>query len=366
MKPLFIRCSLSLALSLCLSNAFAQQAPENLEDVPQDVPLNMITSPSVSPSSAVMSSAPAEMSQNLRSFAKELIKLDRPALEVSAKPTQEEWMQILIARGWWTVDQTWNEESWSEAVKKVQQAYGLAEDGKPGSQLLGSISASDRSVAMALMAWADHVDEAVQKARAAGHRKIIIVNLPSYTLHAIDLTTGNSVVESRVIVGTAAHKTPRFVTNIINLKLNPDWTPTARMKRSGKRYVPAGPRSPLGKVRFSTDNNISIYLHHTNEENLFELGNRSKSSGCIRVEKWQDVAAFVAETTQTEIEEWVSNGKTRFVKVEKVPVWMSYSIVDLVGSGAGVYPDIYGEGNKAIGKAALTDQPQQPIIVPEF
>lgn len=366
MKSLVTRYGLSLALSLCLSNAYAQQE-EVMGDVPQDAAQNMLSSPSLIQSSSISyAQGPVEMSRNLRGFAKELIRLDRPALTVSSNPTLEEWKEILTSRGWWDTNQTWSEEVWTETVKKVQHAYGLTEDGKTGSQLLGSISASDKNVANALNVWADHVDEAVRKAREAGHQKIIIVNLPSYTLHAIDLVSGKTIVESRVIVGTSAHKTPRMVTNVVNLKLNPDWTPTARMKRGGKRYVPAGPRSPLGKVRFSTDNNLSIYLHHTNEEKLFDLSSRAKSSGCIRVEEWQDVAAFVAQTTNQEIEDWVSNGKTRFVKVEKVPVWMSYSLVDLVGEGAGVYPDIYSEGNKAIGKAALTEQPQQPIIVPEF
>src|SRR5690606_30135498 len=110
----------------------------------------------------------------------------------------------------------------------------------------------------------------------------------------IDMDTGLTQVESRVIVGKPGRRTPIFTTRIVNLKYNPDWTPPPSLAAQGKRYVRPGPNNPMGRIRFSTDNNLNIYLHHTNEPDLFSRDVRALSSGCVRVEQWDDLAAFLA------------------------------------------------------------------------
>lgn len=235
----------------------------------------------------------------------------------------------------------------AESVRAAQRFHGLVEDGKAGNQLYLNLAGATAGLGQDLWAWGQEIRAQAEKARAAGHRKLIIVNIPSYTLKAIDLETGQTIVETRVIVGKASRRTPIFTTNVVNLKYNPDWTPTANMKRQGKRYVAAGPNNPLGRIRFSTDNNVSIYLHHTNEPDLFEKPTRALSSGCVRVERWDDLAAFVADSDVDTIHSQVATKRTTFEKVETVPVVMSYSQVDVTAGRPARFLDVYQLGSRA-------------------
>lgn len=234
-------------------------------------------------------------------------------------------------------------------VVAAQKAYGLSEDGVAGPLLYGKLSVDPQAQAAALEEWATSLDIQAMQARAAGHRKLIVVNIPAFTLKAFDLTTGATVVESRVIVGMPSRRTPRFTTNVVNLKYNPDWSPTSSMRARGKRYVAAGPNNPLGRIRFSTDNNMAIYLHHTNEERLFEKSSRALSSGCVRVESWDLLAAFVADKPVDAIMGSLVGGRTTYEKVETVPVWMAYSLVDVIQGQPSVVSDVYQQGPQAIG-----------------
>lgn len=240
-----------------------------------------------------------------------------------------------------------------EAVRAAQRFHGLVEDGKAGPQLYLNLGAMDATMAADLAAWGSELRWHAEQARLAGHRKIIVVNIPSFTLKAIDLETGDTLVETRVIVGKPSSKTPLFTTNIVNLKYNPDWTPPPSLARKGKRYVAAGPNNPLGRVRFSTDNHVNIYLHHTNEPGLFDRPARALSAGCVRVERWDDLAAFVANSDVAHVHGRVDTRKTVFDKVEAVPVVMTYSLVDVSAGRAARFPDVYRAGSRATAPAHL-------------
>lgn len=231
-----------------------------------------------------------------------------------------------------------------QAVRSAQLHYGLVEDGIAGPRLYQNLAGSDRSLGEDLIEWGKQIQAFAEEARAQGHSRIIIVNIPSYTLKAIDLETGQTLVESRVVVGKPSSRTPIFTTNIINLKYNPDWTPPPSLAAKGRRYVRPGPNNPMGRVRFSADNNMHIYLHHTNEPDLFNRESRALSAGCVRVEAWDDLAAFVANESKDHVYSQVERGSTHFEKVDKVPVVMAYSLVDVVAGRAARHPDVYGRG----------------------
>ena len=233
------------------------------------------------------------------------------------------------------------------AVRAAQQFYGLVEDGISGPQVFLNLTGADSTLGTDLAAWGQELRWHAEQARLAGHRKMIVVNLPSYTLKAIDLTTGETIVETRVIVGKPSGRTPIFTTNITNLKYNPDWTPPPSLARQGKRYVGPGPNNPMGRVRFSTNNNIHIFLHHTNEPGLFERPGRALSAGCVRVERWEDLASFVSDESVEHVLSRVDTGKTVFDKVEEVPVVMSYSLVDVTAGRPARFPDVYRVGARA-------------------
>lgn len=188
------------------------------------------------------------------------------------------------------------------------------------------------------------LQQRLNAALAEGKPYVIWVNVPSYTLRVYDTSTQQLLLTSRVIVGAPSSKTPIFETNVINLKYNPDWTPPASLVRKGKRYVPAGPNNPLGQVRFSTDNNMSIYLHDTNNHALFDRPMRALSAGCVRVSRWNELAQILSGDTSDGVTQQTEGNRTHFVKIPSSLVWISYQRVDLDQNNTlTVFPDVYGK-----------------------
>lgn len=238
------------------------------------------------------------------------------------------------------------------AVIAFQAAHGLKEDGIAGNRVYSSLTVDHTALANAMDAWASNVALWADQARAQGHDRMIVVNIPSYTLHAIDLTNNEEVLQSRVIVGKSYTQTPLMMTRVVNLKANPDWSPPKSIR--GARYQRPGPNNALGLMRFSTDNHMSIYLHDTNARGLFANDDRALSHGCVRVQQWQPLAAWVARQDETWVDEVaLAGGKTRFLKVDAVPVVITYSLVDLVEGAPRQFEDIYNRRERAIGYAAL-------------
>ena len=239
-----------------------------------------------------------------------------------------------------------------DAVIAFQAAHGLKEDGVAGNRVYSSLTVDHTALANALDAWASNVAFWADQARAQGHDRMIVVNIPSYTLHAIDLSNNEEVLQSRVIVGKPYTQTPVMMTRVVNLKANPDWSPPKSIK--GARYQRPGPNNALGLMRFSTDNNMNIYLHDTNARGLFANDDRALSHGCVRVQQWQPLAAWVARQDETWVDEVaLVGGKTRFLKVDAVPVVITYSLADVVEGTPRKFEDIYHRKDRAIGYAAL-------------
>jgi murein L,D-transpeptidase YcbB/YkuD len=152
---------------------------------------------------------------------------------------------------------------------------------------------------------------------------------------------GETVMQMPVIVGTKYRKTPVFSARMTYLEFAPYWTVPPTILREDKlpkikqnsdyleekhfsiiswvegdtkidpqtidwadvdasnfpgllRMEP-GPWNPLGQVKFMFPNRFNIYLHDTNETYLFGNNVRSLSSGCIRVERPQDLASYLLE-----------------------------------------------------------------------
>lgn len=75
--------------------------------------------------------------------------------------------------------------------------------------------------------------------------------------------------------------------------LTVDWSSvTARNFPYYIRQNP-GPDNALGVVKFPLQNPWAIYLHDTNEKNLFAESNRHLSSGCVRLEQPLELAAYL-------------------------------------------------------------------------
>lgn len=170
--------------------------------------------------------------------------------------------------------------------------------------------------------------------RPQAHRKYVLVNIPSYHLHAFD---GDSVLTMRIAFGSLESKTPLMHSEIKRMDINPQWImPRSIMRKSvlprlgsygyfrqhqyfvrnrhtGKtvdwhavsrtmlesgdyRVVQRGGEgNALGRIVFRFDNNLSIYLHDTSSRDVFAREDRDVSHGCVRVEKPFELAVFMLE-----------------------------------------------------------------------
>lgn len=163
----------------------------------------------------------------------------------------------------------------------------------------------------------------------------LLINIPDYTIVAVK--NGDTIQSQRVVVGRDTRKTPILESKISNINLNPNWTvpPTilkediypeaVKDKRIFKKkgllildrknneidpstwniedanqykYVQNPSRNnSLGLMKINFPNKYSVYLHDTNHRNFFSLSYRSLSSGCVRLEKPLEMAAYILNDT---------------------------------------------------------------------
>jgi len=154
--------------------------------------------------------------------------------------------------------------------------------------------------------------------------KFVLVDVPSYELTAYQ--DGAPVLRSRIVVGRPVTPTPELMTSMYAIRFNPSWTPTPAMVRNeGLRPVPPGPNNPLGRILFELDNDEMVYLHDTNQRELFDRPERGFSHGCVRVEQARPLAAWALGVSEAEIGAMIARGATYSVPLpEPIPVSLAY------------------------------------------
>lgn len=318
----------------------------------------------------------------------EIKEIKLPVLKIGASGKNVEILsQSLVDHGFLDLAglplATVYDEDIQSAVSLAQKTYGLKEDGIAGPQLYSNLSMNNGQKLKDLIVWRDQVVSFINTAKEEGSKYVIVVNIPSYTLHAINVETGEEVVQSKVIVGKPIHQTPVYRINLVALKYNPTWTPPMSViKRSvlpnvNSRYVtshglravdgrgnaynlnsvspsdilrgrytvqqPPGTSNSLGILKFETDSPDDIYLHDTNERSLFNKASRSFSLGCVRVQQWPELAAMLLDLQKEDVFKNINKGKTYIQKVNKTPIFITYSLVDSVDGKIGHYADIYNK-----------------------
>jgi len=202
------------------------------------------------------------------------------------------------------------------------------------------------------------------------------VNIPEYQLRLID--GGHEALTMKVIVGRADRPTPRLVSVLETLVVNPDWNvprgiaykdivPALRadngaLARKGLRLVegrgrgrrqlslaeldwgrlylgpsvsrqrfwqPPGGSNPLGNLKFTFPNRHTVYMHGTPQMSLFDEPERALSSGCIRLEKPRQLAQWLvqgdARWPDARLGALLARQKTRHFRLpERVPLYLSY------------------------------------------
>lgn len=178
--------------------------------------------------------------------------------------------------------------------------------------------------------------------------KAILVNVPAFEL--IAFSNGEPVFRSRVIVGSPWNQTPLITTYTTAVRFRPTWRPTPAMVRSGEyedRVWAPGRRNPLGLAALRLEPGLLVYLHDTNRRDLFDRENRALSHGCIRVEDWAELMAWLLEMPLEEVHRLANGRRTVDVPTPLIPVEIGYFTAFPGAAGQRVdYPDVYARGTQ--------------------
>lgn len=224
----------------------------------------------------------------------------------------------------------------SAGIRRFQERHGLKGDGVVGPLTLAELNVPVeeriRQVEVNLLRWRESpIDFAPRHLR---------VNIADFTLEVHEL--GDIVMSMPVVVGTPYRKTPAFSAELSYLEFSPFWYVPATILREDKlpliRHDPSwlernhyeivswregdtrrinpllidwaaigsdnfpgslrmrpGPWNPLGRVKFMFPNRYAVYLHDTNERQLFARDERFYSSGCIRIERPLDLVQYLLD-----------------------------------------------------------------------
>jgi len=276
------------------------------------------------------------------------------------------------------------------AVRRFQLRHGLHVDGVVGS---GTMSALNVPTAVRTRQLELNRERGQLLLRDLEARAIL-VNIADYSLAVLE--DGRAVLDMRVVVGRPDRQTPVFSGAVTTLVLNSYWLipPMIAVKdvlphvrkdpgylgRLGIRvfqvgeagaqeidaqaidwrYLSAahfpyrlrqdpGPRNAMGQVKFIFANPYGVFLHDTPSRELFSLTKRTLSSGCIRVEKPLELAAYLLRGTTLGSLEAIKDALTvahaKTVKLpEPVPIHLIYLTAWGDESGTVQFrSDIYGQ-----------------------
>ncbi len=232
--------------------------------------------------------------------------------------------------------------------------------------------------------------------------KYVWVNLPTFSTQIKE--GGKTTFTTKSIIGKADHPTPLISSRIKNIVLNPFWNiPSSivgdeilpKLKAEGVSYLDSrdikvlkrrgrvldpekidwskvnnprsyrfrqspGDKNALGRLKVLLPNSYAIFLHDTNEPELFDRDNRAISYGCIRLAEPVEFANTIAsfdKKLQTRMPGTLLGAREYWLKYSaKLPVYMAYFTVVIDSDGQLVsYPDIYGYDQKTTAIFAKTD-----------
>jgi murein L,D-transpeptidase YcbB/YkuD len=222
-----------------------------------------------------------------------------------------------------------------KAVMQFQLNNGLFDDGVVESDTLVELNVSAKSRIRQIELNMDKMRLLPMDLKA----DYVLVNLPGYYLKVVH--DGKDVLTMDIAVGGSEHPSCVLNSKIDHLVLNPYWNIPAQIaeseiwtsilknpnylndkhvqvlkKQNGEykvidpkgfnwskmtrkefnsyRYRQSpGEQNALGKVKFYFPNNCGIYLHDSNERDLFDIYQRDFSHGCIRVSQPLNLSTYV-------------------------------------------------------------------------
>jgi L,D-transpeptidase YcbB len=286
----------------------------------------------------------------------------------TAGPNDDLLRQRLIISGDLAIDKATGpfDEVLAESVMRFQSRHGLAPTGTMTPRTLAALNVPVQKRIKQLEASL----ERIQIMNFSFGQRYVVVNLPAAFAEAVE--NDHVVRRYRVIVGKTEKPSPTLTAEITSVNLNPTWTVpssiskteiSAHMRKdpsylsrmhmevldghdapidpgsvdwSGS-HVPnftvrqqSGTWNALGAVKIDMPNPYSVYMHDTNQRNLFSDDYRFDSHGCSRVDNVRDLAAWLL---QEEMPKWnraaidaaIATGQREDVVLpKKVPVAWIY------------------------------------------
>jgi murein L,D-transpeptidase YcbB/YkuD len=253
----------------------------------------------------------------------------------------------------------------TEAVKRFQVRHGLAVTGTVTPRTLTALNVPVQKRIKQLEASLERLDNM----NFEFGQRYVVVNIPAAFAEAVENDT--VVRRYRVIVGKTEKPSPTLTAEITSVNLNPTWTvPSSIAKteisahmRKDPGYLsrmhmdvldahdtPIDPRSvdwsgartpnftvrqqsgawnALGAVKIDMPNSYSVYMHDTNQRNLFNDDYRFDSHGCSRVDNVRDLAAWLVKDmpqwSRASIDAAIATGQRQDIHLpNKVPVAWIY------------------------------------------
>ena len=269
----------------------------------------------------------------------------------------------------------------ANAVKQMQADYGIKPDGIVGSDTLEVLNtgparrARQLAVNLERLRWLDRTPPATR----------VDVNTAAAVLEY--WKDGQLRDQRGVVVGEPGKETPQLAAPLFRLVANPTWTvpesiAEEELAGKGSAYFAAnnmihkdgmivqqpGPKNSLGQVKFDMKDDYAIYLHDTPAKALFDVSQRQRSHGCVRVQDALGFARMLADEqgVREKFEEGLASGDETFVDLpQDIPVRLMYRTAFWDGSRVRFRADAYGWdedvaqalGLDANGRRVLRTQP---------
>ncbi len=291
----------------------------------------------------------------------------------------------------------------ADAVKRYQQQKNITVDGKAGEGTVRMLNTTDADRFLRIVISMDRYKQLPETMP----EKYIWVNLPSFYLRLQDKDSVKLV--SKIVCGKPHTRTPLLNSNVSELITYPQWTvpnsiivkeilPAVKknpgylakkdfslVDKDGNEVDPytvewskyskgipyrvvqgSGDANALGVLKFNFPNKYAVYLHDTNQRYLFGQPVRTLSHGCVRVQEWEKLAAYIIRNDRKEVDgkiplldsmnAWLDRKEKHSIAVKnRLPVFIRYFTCEGKANGIVFYDDIYGEdkllGQKYFGAA---------------
>jgi L,D-transpeptidase YcbB len=321
---------------------------------------------------------------NMKSYTQIKIKdsLQWPKL-VYKRITEEDSLKIIP-------DKSPDSLAVASVIKKYQKWKKSKVDGKLTPALIKRLNNTDREKFIRVAITLDKY-----KMLPRLPEEYIWVNLPAYHLEVRKADT--VTLTSKVICGKPITKTPQLTSAVSDMITYPQWTiPESIIKKEilpglqnnpgytkkrgysivdlkgneidpytvkwskYKKGIPykvvqgSGDANALGVMKFNFSNPYAVYLHDTNQRYLFDKKERALSHGCVRVQKWKDLAEYIIRkdsladstryTPMDSVNSWLAQKVKKIIRVrQQLPLYIRYFSAEGKEGKLILHEDIYEE-----------------------